>query len=303
MKKYFILVYVLCLTLSMYASLSTDLSVDRYFCTAADKVFFDHLLNLTGSIHGSNFDDTREIAVFDLGFTNEQRQILSGIEKVQVYQVELTHPDLLKHFATLPKEKKMVRGWYAWKPVVIKQALDMFPYVVYLDAGNVVLKPLGDLFKYIQKNGYFLIQDPYRFCVGDHCTTHVKNKFKLNTSQYAWISKAPNIQASMQGLNKTMFQSYVLPMYELSKDLKNFEDDGSAPKGFGWGRHDQTLFGIHAYLLGLKLLEMHRLEADSSEKKICKVSSYFKRDWRDAHIVFHGYHRLKCRNKIKFRSS
>ena len=46
-------------------------------------------------------------------------------------------------------------------------------------------------------------------------------------------------------------------MYNLTKNLKNFEDDGSSIYGFGVGGHDQTLFSIHARLLQLDLIQSH----------------------------------------------
>ena len=43
-------------------------------------------------------------------------------------------------------------------------------------------------------------------------------------------------------------------MYELTKSqFQLFEDDGSGRFGFGSGRHDQTLFSIHARLLHFDL--------------------------------------------------
>ena len=42
-------------------------------------------------------------------------------------------------------------------------------------------------------------------------------------------------------------------MYELAKDITFFEDDGSCPKGFGWARHDQTLFSVFVNRLGMEI--------------------------------------------------
>ena len=41
-------------------------------------------------------------------------------------------------------------------------------------------------------------------------------------------------------------------MKKLAADIKNFEDDGTAYWGYGFARHDQTLFSIFARKLGLK---------------------------------------------------
>src|ERR1700722_507157 len=69
-----------------------------YFCTASDSDFFEYLLQLIGSVHRVNFKETEEISVFDLGLTKTQRAFLNSINKVTVYDVEMTNPDLLKDF-------------------------------------------------------------------------------------------------------------------------------------------------------------------------------------------------------------
>ena len=124
-----------------------------YICTAANSNYFDNLLNLIGSIHKVNYESLDTIAVFDLGLTEPQKIILNTIEKVKVYQVEKTHPDILTFFK-LPSTKQML-GWYAWKPVIIKQALDYYPYIIYLDAGTTVLNPLDDLAEHVAIQGIF----------------------------------------------------------------------------------------------------------------------------------------------------
>src|SRR5438445_536496 len=133
-------------------------AIPHYYCTVADERHYTLLINLIGSIHKNDFDLTDEIAVFDIGLSQEQKTELESIEKVKIYQVEKVHPDLFTYFKTNPAGRE-VRGWFAWKPVVLKQALDMFPYVLYLDAGNILLNSPDNLFRHIQQNGYFLIAD------------------------------------------------------------------------------------------------------------------------------------------------
>ncbi|MBY0353315.1 hypothetical protein K2W90_03020 [Candidatus Babeliales bacterium] len=244
-----------------------EISDKQYYCTAANAGFFLFLCHLIGSIHKSNFDKTEEIAVFDLGLTTEQRDLLNTIEKVNVYDVEMVNPDLLTRFET-SDQGKSAPGWYAWKPVVIKQALDMFDYVLYLDAGAVVLKPLDDVFRYIQEQGYFLLADQ-EWWIGDrnilftiraHCTKHVMDLFNLEDPTREYIAADSNLYAAVQGISKVSkaYNEYLLPIYELAKDIKNFEDDGSGPLGFGWARHDQTLFSIKARELGLTLVPVQQ---------------------------------------------
>jgi hypothetical protein len=127
--------------------------IPQYYCTASDAKYFPHLVQLIGSIHYSNYNDLGEILVFDLGMPAQQIAFLKTIEKVSIRSVELVHPNLLKPvFAGT----KFVPGWYAWKPVVIKQTLDIHPYCLWVDAGTTIFKPLNHLFEYINQTGYFL---------------------------------------------------------------------------------------------------------------------------------------------------
>ena len=218
--------------------------------TATDERFFPCLLNFIGSIHRVNFDDLNEISVFDLGLAQEQRQLLNTISKVKIYTIEMTHPELLKHFITRPDGKR-ARGWYAWKPVVIKQALDMFPDILYIDSGIIILRPLNNLCNYIRKNGYFFVDCGHS--INRMTTQYVKEKFNLESPELQWLLSpfTFGISAGFQGLTHVLYESYILPMYKLSKNLQAFVDDGTTPQGFGTGREDQTLFSIYARLLNL----------------------------------------------------
>lgn len=238
-------------TIAVGASIAQQ-PIKHYYCTCADTKYFEKLVNLIGSIHKNDFEHLGEIAVFDLGFTKQQRQKLNNMRQIKVYQVELVHPDLLKNFCV--GGTKMVPGWWAWKPVVIKQALELFPYILYTDAGNVILKPLDLLFNHIIEHGYFFIDNPKNplGCVGP-CLTK-KARTLLNDLPYdkqQIILNKVQLVAGFQGLTRSMLPQYVVPMYNLAHDLTWFADDGSAPRGFGGARHDQVLFSMHAFKLGL----------------------------------------------------
>lgn len=236
-------------------------AIDMYFCTASNSKYFNNLMNLIGSLHKTNFEHLKEIAVFDIGLNQEQINKIESIEKTKIYKVELTHPDLLQEFTTVAG--KTVPGWYAWKPVAIKQALDMYPYVIWIDAGTTVLKPLDNLFKYIKRHGYFLST------VGDNITNGkfdhdirwqtkraLVDKFQLNTPQKQWILSQEAINASLIGVHKTHVGDFITPLYQMAKDLKNYEDDGTTPNGFGTARHDQSILALLAYTRGLKILRL-----------------------------------------------
>ncbi|HLB40401.1 MAG TPA: hypothetical protein VJJ83_01300, partial [Candidatus Babeliales bacterium] len=142
------------------------------------------------------------------------------------------------------------------KPVVIKQALELFPYVLYIDAGAVVLQDLDDLFQHIARVGYFFMTcGPHT--IADTITAQTKTQLvsQFSPAQQALIL-APDsfkISAGLQGVSRQIYQTYVLPMYQLAHDLSYFADDGSSRYGFGTGRHDQPLFSMYVYLNGFKI--------------------------------------------------
>lgn len=254
-KANFSLTILLCLSMVSW-TFSIDV-LKHFFCVPADQNHFHMLKNLIGSIHHNDSEHLGEIAVFNLGFTAEQIAELLRMKNVKVYAVEMTNPDLLTPLLTHPAGRK-VRGFFAWKPVVIKQALDMFPYVLYLDAGTTVLKPLDRLFEYINEHGYFLLScTRNETCrVGNRITKTVCDKLiaRLPKKESDMImSSAYFIDAGLQGLTRRMLAAYVLPVYNYTHDLTLFADDGTAKFGFGAARHDQTLFTIQAYCLGLKI--------------------------------------------------
>lgn len=245
-----------------------------YICTAADADHFNWMLSLIGSIHHFDFKALGQIAVFDLGFTQEQREELKHIQKLKVYDVELTHPDLLKHFVVRPGRK--ARGWYAWKPVVIKQALDLFPYVLYVDSGVFVKNSLAPIFDHMLYNGHFFVTCFHS--IKWMTPQYVIKKFDLEDPQRAFVLEdtAYGLSAGIQGVTRSVYDSYVMPMYELSKDINNFIDDGTAPEGFGTARNDQTLFSIQARLQHLPILKHVDFLIDERQQTRFVFGSFFK---------------------------
>lgn len=231
----------------------------QYFCTASDSKYFAHLLNLIGSIHEHSFKQLGEIAVFDLGMTPDQIAYLKKIQKVSVHKIELTHPDLLTQFK-VSNYNKTVPGWYAWKFVVLKQALELFPYVLWVDSGTTILKPLNDLFKYIQQTGYFLctmgdekFYNQIAHPINWGTTEYVKKHFNLYAPEKKWILDQEPLLSGTIGVSRKALDYFVQPLYELSRHLRLFEDDGTTQNGFGTGRHDQTVLSIYAYMNGLTI--------------------------------------------------
>jgi hypothetical protein len=226
-------------------------SVPMYFCTAADEKHYPILINMIGSIYKHNYYDIVEIRVYDLGFNEYQINELKNIKKVKVCEIEKTNPQILELIQT--SETKLSRGAFSWKPVVIKDALDHQPYTLYIDAGTTVLKPINNIFKHIIQNKYLLLDCGHS--IKWMTTKHVIESQNLNSPENNWILEDSvfGIDAGFQGISKELYDDYVLPVYELTKDINNFIDDKTCPNGYGTARQDQTLYSIQARKLGLHL--------------------------------------------------
>ncbi len=233
-------------------------AVPHYYATAADSNFFTKVMYLIKTIQTNDAANFERILVFDLGFTPAQISQLRLQEKVQVYSLELKHPDLLRYFTTSSHGRK-VRGWFAWKPVAIKQALDQVPYVLYLDSAMEVLRPLDFLFEHIVEQGYFLVGSgdaveqslPYR--ITQTVIDKIVKQFSEEYQDMLLSTDTRIISAGIQGLSRRYYDNYLMPVYNWVDDLAVFADDGTAKLGFGQGRHDQIIFSIYAALNGMQI--------------------------------------------------
>ena len=227
-------------------------SIPMYFSTVSDEKHYPMLLNLIGCLHRLHFDDIAEISVFNLGLTQQQKQELLQIEKVALCEIEKTNPYIFDLIETGPN--RVVRGLFSWKPVVIKQSLDKYPYVLYMDAGTTILKSLTGLFKHIIQNGYFLTDCGKS--IRWQATKTVIDRLKVEPELLA--DDVLGVTAGFIGVSRSFYDNFIKPVYELCFDINNFIDDGSCPEGYGCARHDQTLFSIQARRLGLKVYNHDR---------------------------------------------
>jgi hypothetical protein len=239
-------------------------SIPHYYATTADMRYFNTALNLIRSIKTNDYKDLEQILVFDIGFSPGQVEYLKRQSKVKVIKIRSVHRDLTKFFKTAPGRN--VRGWFAWKPVAIKQALEEYPYILYLDSGMRVLKPLDFLFEYIAENNYFLIDAETK--IWNRFTSPLK---KIIESVSEYEDKDVGMHCGgIQGLSRAMLSDYIDPIYDyVAKDVSLFVDDGSALLGFGSGRHDQTIFSIYGRRLNLKMFNpgWNKLKAKNNEYK------------------------------------
>lgn len=219
-----------------------------YFVTVADEEHFPWLNILIRSIKKYNPSHEMRILVFDLGLHEDQIKQLEEDPIIAVSTLEQTNPYITQKFV-VRSNGRLARGWYSWKPVAIKQAFEYFPYFLYIDAGKRITGPSDDIFHLIEEQGYFLLDVEHEIAP---MTTNTAREY-FNIPKDCPFLKQNGLEAGIQGLSLKVYDEYVLPMYHLSYNIHLFEDDGTAPWGFGGARHDQTLFSIRARLLGYHL--------------------------------------------------
>ena len=258
-------------------------------CTAANYKYYSSLYTLIMSITLLRSDDIEAIAVYDLGLSPKQREQLETFKLVSIHEVELTHPKLLTPIEENPEGRGYgVPGSRSWKPVVIKQALDLSPEILYLDAGHTILKPLDNLIEHIRQNGYFLYEVDHS--IKAMTTKRMIDKFNLLRTDRQWIldPDTRGLQSNIIGLTRdsNIYNKFVMPLYELSKDIDLWVDDGTAPGMFytdrlydGPGKfgncRTQAIFSIIACLNNMSILEHARpiLKIKSTKSSI---SDYYR---------------------------
>lgn len=252
-------------------------SEKRVFVTATDTEHYNWTLNLISGIHHYHENGIEQIAIFDIGLTSQERKELKKLCYVEVYEVEKVNTQIFEKF-TVNSQGKIARGLYSWKPVVLKQASSLFPTFFYLDSGISVVGSLELLYNYLEENGCFLIDCGHN--IGRMSTEPVRKLFRLNQKHNAWVLNENGISAGFQGITRAVYSNYIYPIYEMSFAIENFCDDGSCPKGFGFARHDQTLFSIQARLTNLPIHKAVRgqslnLMIEGKKRKV-RLSDFIK---------------------------
>ena len=121
-------------------------------------------------------------------------------------------------------------------------------------------KSLKPLYRHIEQHGYFLCtigedtnNNIFKHGIGWQTTKYVRNKFDLDNPLNSWILDKEAVTACVIGVTQKAQDAFIDNLYELAKDLRNFEDDGTAGEGFSCARYEQALLGIIAYLKNLSI--------------------------------------------------
>ena len=198
--------------------------------TAADRRYYPALANLIGSIH--YWAPECNIHVYDLGLTHEQKVAVQCWQRVSVSSYR---PDgSLPHLLDVTK--------FAWKPLVIKDALEHNQVALWLDAGNEVRAPLNPFWDLLSAHGYVLLQgqdnDMTRFA---HNQCFVRQKLDKNV----YVGK-PSFCAGVQGYvrGSPAYDQILIPLTQRVLDPECVAPSGATLANH---RYDQTCLSILAH--------------------------------------------------------
>ncbi len=113
--------------------------------------------NLIGSLHF--WEPSSTIVVYDLGFTPESRSKVMSWSDVVLRDLA---PAVLRVLNETPPHTLQASS-YAFKALVIQDALLTARSVLWIDANCEARRPLDEVFYHLQNKGHFLVEHPYRF--------------------------------------------------------------------------------------------------------------------------------------------
>ena len=125
---------------------------------AAERYVTRRMLdNLVGSLHF--WEPSSTIVVYDLGFTPASRSKVLRWRDVELRDLA---PAVQRVLNETPPHTLQASS-YAFKMIVIQDALRTARSVLWIDANCELRRPLDEVFHLLQDKGHFLVEHPYRF--------------------------------------------------------------------------------------------------------------------------------------------
>jgi hypothetical protein len=122
---------------------------DMVIVTGADSGYFMGLQNLVASAR--YWLPRNRVVIYNLGFSKEQLSEAGSWWNV----VEIRWKDgFPEHFP----EHARVGKKYAWKPIAIKEALDEYKMIFWMDAGSTFTGPIDAMERIVEQTGIFLVK-------------------------------------------------------------------------------------------------------------------------------------------------
>ena len=121
---------------------------DFVLVSGSDSSHFNSLCQFLES--ATQHEPRSRLVVFDLGLTDEECRHLSKTFP----RIDIRHFDFSKYPEYF--NIQVAAGEYAWKPVILSDMMNEFQTrVCWMDAGNVITKPLRWMRKFINKIGIY----------------------------------------------------------------------------------------------------------------------------------------------------
>ncbi|CAF1654899.1 unnamed protein product, partial [Didymodactylos carnosus] len=176
---------------------------DLVIVTCISQSFYDRLENLIGSIH--YYERGLKIIVYDMGLSEWQLSKLNCMENVFVetfnYDIYPLHIHDLNN--------------YAFKALIVKQAIDKYGSIFYSDAGSEFRSTLSSIADNIERNGYFLTQQKSFI----NSLTHEDTFRYFNVNKNALEYQDHHCSAGLIGINKKnvdFYNNILLPFVNCS---------------------------------------------------------------------------------------
>eukprot|EP00698_Gefionella_okellyi_P024322 TRINITY_DN8546_c0_g1_i4.p1 TRINITY_DN8546_c0_g1~~TRINITY_DN8546_c0_g1_i4.p1 ORF type:complete len:992 (-),score=151.77 TRINITY_DN8546_c0_g1_i4:34-3009(-) len=210
--------------------------------TACSAGFFDRLRNLVGSMH--LWEPRARLYVYDLGLLAFQRDIMSRWMHVERVDFSL---------AAYPPHVQVLRN-YAWKPIVMQNALERFPVILFQDSGQELRAPLCNLWTRLKRDGHlFVVQHGLRTnlqCCGPVGELTVDETYiALGVSKRAFADK-PMCAGGIQGYvrNGVAHKHVLLPAVHCAADERCIAPTSATAANH---RYDQSVFSVLIHKAGL----------------------------------------------------
>lgn len=195
--------------------------------TAANSAYYESLLTLVSSIHGTSFSVVDKIFVYNLGLTNQEIKTLSKLKNVITInftdEAKNSHPKFMD-----PKS-------YIYKIYCLKFSQLLANNILWIDSGALFLQSSKKVFDIIEKDHIFLVGDIHlnKDYTHDECIKHTNaTQSELNDTQ---------LSAGILGYRSNgIFQYFINEAYKYSLIPGCVDGDQQNH------RHDQSVLSILA---------------------------------------------------------
>ncbi|XP_013421930.1 uncharacterized protein LOC106181926 isoform X1 [Lingula anatina] len=222
--------------------------------TASNKKFYKALVNFVGSVHF--WEPSTNLVIYDLGLRESQREFIQTWCRTELLKFDFK--SFPPHFATVDQ--------FAWKPIIIREAVRRFGVILWSDAGSDIRGPLTKIREYLHLDKYFFVQgqdtDMVETChkmMFDYLhqnVTRFKGKYSYAGGLHGWVK------------DSRAFNEILQPWVTCAMNVDCISPNGASLYDH---RFDQSALSILAHSSGLnitahtELLAAHRSQVNKDK--------------------------------------